>query len=206
MNGDEIEEVDDFTYLDSKMSNTEDGEVEIRARLAKASQAFASLRSTWKARNIRLKTKSSNQMWSALSYMDQSHGRWPKLSVTNLMSSKTDASDGFYRSIGQIPSPMKNYTEEQTSNHLHPSQTKALVMDRTHAPPADYSLNQNCPTMDSRRPKKERPPQGNLEENSREGDEGKGLDMGPSGACLSWSTPLAGSGWGLMCYLKHKED
>ena len=38
--------------------------------------------------------------------------------------------------------------------------------------------------MDSRRPKKERPPQGNLEENSRERDEGKGLDMGPSGACL----------------------
>ena len=56
------------------------------------------------------------------------------------------------------------------------NQTKA--MDRTRAPPADYSLNQNCPTMDSRRPKKERPPQGNLEENSREGDEGKGLDMG----------------------------
>ena len=39
--------------------------------------------------------------------------------------------------------------------------------------------------MNSRRPKKERPPQGNLEENSREGDEGKGLDMGSSGACLS---------------------
>ena len=57
LNGDEIEEVDDFTYLGSKMSNTGDGEVEIRARLAKASQAFASLRSTWKARNIRLKTK-----------------------------------------------------------------------------------------------------------------------------------------------------
>ena len=32
------------------------------------------------------------------------------------MSSKTDVSDGFYRSIGQIPSPMKNYTEEQKSN------------------------------------------------------------------------------------------
>ena len=49
--------LDDFTYLGSKMSNTGDGEVEIRARLAKASQAFASLRSTWKARNICLKTK-----------------------------------------------------------------------------------------------------------------------------------------------------
>ena len=62
---------------------------------------------------------------------------------------------------------------------------KALAMDRTRAPPAHYSLNQNCPTMDFRRPKKERPPQGHLEENSREGDEGKGLGMGPSGACLS---------------------
>ena len=31
LNGDEIEEVDDFTYLGSKMSNTGDGEVEIRA-------------------------------------------------------------------------------------------------------------------------------------------------------------------------------
>jgi hypothetical protein len=56
MNGNEIEEVNDFTYLGSKMSNTGEGEVEIRARLAKASQAFASVRSTWKARNIRLKT------------------------------------------------------------------------------------------------------------------------------------------------------
>ena len=34
LNGDEIEEVDDFTYLGSKMSNTGDGEVEIRVRLA----------------------------------------------------------------------------------------------------------------------------------------------------------------------------
>ena len=64
-------------------------------------------------------------------------------------------------------------------------QMKAFAMDRTRAPPADYSLNQNWPTMDSRRPKKERPPQGNLKENSREGAEGKGLDMGLSGACLS---------------------
>jgi hypothetical protein len=46
LNGNEIEEVNDFTYLGSKMPNTGDGEVEIRVRLAKASQAFASLRST----------------------------------------------------------------------------------------------------------------------------------------------------------------
>jgi hypothetical protein len=40
--------------------------------------------------------------------------------------------------------------------------------------------------MDSRWPKKERPPQGDLEENHRERDEGKGLDMGVSHLeCLS---------------------
>ncbi|PVD26796.1 hypothetical protein C0Q70_14474 [Pomacea canaliculata] len=44
LNGEEIEEVDSVTYLGSKMSNTGDVEVEIRARMAKASQAFASLR------------------------------------------------------------------------------------------------------------------------------------------------------------------
>ena len=51
-----------------------------------------------------------------------------------LMSSKTDASDGFYRSIGQIPSPMKNYTEEQKSRrrwrwigHVLRQQTTALI-------------------------------------------------------------------------------
>ena len=64
-------------------------------------------------------------------------------------------------------------------------QTKSLAMNRTRVPPADYSLNQNCPPIDSRRPKKERPPQGNLEENSRKGDEGKGPDMGLPGACFS---------------------
>jgi hypothetical protein len=39
------------------MSNIGDGEMEIEAQLAKACQAFTSSRSTWKARNIHLKTK-----------------------------------------------------------------------------------------------------------------------------------------------------
>ena len=57
LNGENIEEVSDFTYLGSKMSNTGDGEVEIRARLAKASHAFTKLKSTWRARQISLRTK-----------------------------------------------------------------------------------------------------------------------------------------------------
>jgi hypothetical protein len=77
LNGKKIEEVYNFAYIGSKMSNMGDGEVEIRARLAKASQAFASLRSIWKAMNIHLKTKLRilDQMWLTPSFMDQSHRR-----------------------------------------------------------------------------------------------------------------------------------
>ena len=52
-----MEEEDDFTYLSCKMSANRDGEMEVRARLSKASQTFASLRSTWRARNISQKTE-----------------------------------------------------------------------------------------------------------------------------------------------------
>jgi hypothetical protein len=51
LNENEIEEINDFTYLGFMISNTEDGEVESRARVAKASHTFASLGSTWKAGN-----------------------------------------------------------------------------------------------------------------------------------------------------------
>ena len=56
-NGEGVEEVDDFTYLGCKMVANADGEVKVRARLSKASQAFASFKSTWTARNISQKTK-----------------------------------------------------------------------------------------------------------------------------------------------------
>ena len=39
------------------MSTSGDGEEEILVRISKASQAFASLRSTWRSKNIRQKTK-----------------------------------------------------------------------------------------------------------------------------------------------------
>ena len=133
LNGDEIEEVDDFTYLGSKMSNTGDGEVEIWARLAKASQAFASLRSIWKARNICLKTKLrifKSIVISTLLYGSES---WK---VTKTISNLP-------KQMPQIYWPNTITNEElhrAISLGFHPSQTKALAMDRTRAPPADYSL------------------------------------------------------------------
>jgi hypothetical protein len=77
--------VNDFTYLGSKMSNKWDGEMRIRARLAKASQAFNWLRSSWKARNICLKTKlrifKSNVVRTLL------YGSW---NMTKTISNKLD--------------------------------------------------------------------------------------------------------------------
>ena len=57
LNGEAVEEVEHFTYLGSKMSTSGDGEEEILVRISKASQAFASLRSTWRSRNISQESK-----------------------------------------------------------------------------------------------------------------------------------------------------
>ncbi|KAL9952937.1 hypothetical protein ACROYT_G040269 [Oculina patagonica] len=57
LNGEAVNEVEHFTYLGSMVSTSGDGEEEILARISKASQVFASLRSTWKSRNISQKTK-----------------------------------------------------------------------------------------------------------------------------------------------------
>ena len=57
VNGDVVDEVTYFTYLRSKVSTSGDGEEEILVRISKASQAFASLRSTWRSKNISQKTK-----------------------------------------------------------------------------------------------------------------------------------------------------
>ena len=57
MQNEDIEEVNEFTYLGSKMSTDGDTENEIKTRITKASQAFASLRNIWKCRNIGVNTK-----------------------------------------------------------------------------------------------------------------------------------------------------
>ena len=49
LQGENIEEVEEFTYLGSKMNADGSSEREIRARLSKAGQAFATLRNFWKS-------------------------------------------------------------------------------------------------------------------------------------------------------------
>nr|KAG5708729.1 hypothetical protein BaRGS_034946 [Batillaria attramentaria] len=57
VNGEALEEVEYFTYLGSKMTTDGDSEKEVRERILKASQAFASLKTIWRTRKISTKTK-----------------------------------------------------------------------------------------------------------------------------------------------------
>ena len=52
-----IEEVEDFTYLVTMLSNTNGTAKDIRARISKARYAFCQLQPIWKRRSISLKTK-----------------------------------------------------------------------------------------------------------------------------------------------------
>ena len=53
----DIEDVQEFTYLGSKMTVNGDVEAEIKVRIRKARHAFSLLRQTWKSRKINTKTK-----------------------------------------------------------------------------------------------------------------------------------------------------
>ena len=57
INNQHIEEVDEFTYLGSKVSANGDSGKDVQARLAKANQAFDSLNAVWKSKQLRVKTK-----------------------------------------------------------------------------------------------------------------------------------------------------
>ena len=79
--GEVVGEIDHFTYLGSKVSTSGDGEEEILVQISKASQAFASLRSTWRSKNISQKTKirffksnlSRTLLWHRTLEDDQNH-------------------------------------------------------------------------------------------------------------------------------------
>ena len=57
INGNRIEEVNEFTYLGSKITTDADSEKEINTRIIKATQAFAMLKTIWKSTSIKLNTK-----------------------------------------------------------------------------------------------------------------------------------------------------
>jgi len=57
LHGNVVEEANEFTYLDSKMTTDGDSESEIKATLSKAGQVFAFLKNICKSKKISLKTK-----------------------------------------------------------------------------------------------------------------------------------------------------
>ncbi|PVD21511.1 hypothetical protein C0Q70_17309 [Pomacea canaliculata] len=108
----------------------------------------------------------------------------PNLSVTELelltavSSHDLSTASSIADDCGSVSPGRLRRKEVLLQASLTSSSTKALAMDWTCAPPADSRPLQSRPTMDSRRPKKTRPPKGNLEKNSGKGDERKAMDMG----------------------------
>ena len=55
--GKDLEQVSNFTYLGANIGNDGRSEKEIRIGIAKATNALARLEKTWKARNIHIRNK-----------------------------------------------------------------------------------------------------------------------------------------------------
>ncbi|KAL9960175.1 hypothetical protein ACROYT_G033591 [Oculina patagonica] len=111
LNGEEVKEVEHFTYLGSMVSTSGNGEKEILARISKASQVFASLRSTcnWKSRNISLKTKIRFFKSNVLSTLLYDAESWK---ITKTISHKLDIFQNWcLRRILRIfwPNTISNY-------------------------------------------------------------------------------------------------
>ena len=57
LDGTSMEEVNDFVYLGSKITTDGDSEVDVQARIAKATGAYAALRNIWRSSKISNHTK-----------------------------------------------------------------------------------------------------------------------------------------------------
>lgn len=49
--------IEDFVYLDSKITANEDSTIDVQYRITKARANFANLQNSWKSSNIRTQTK-----------------------------------------------------------------------------------------------------------------------------------------------------
>ena len=100
--GENVDEVEEFTYLGSKMTADGSSEREIRARLPKAGQAFAALRKIWENLSENENTPFQEQcswyppLWIRILENDKG---------TDLKSFSTDT---FAKYSGLTPSPMQN--------------------------------------------------------------------------------------------------
>lgn len=83
LNGKQLEEVNDFSYLRSKMSSDGDCEKEIDVRISKANQAFAMLRNIWKSKTYSLKTKLKIYRSNVLSVLLYGSECWKSTSTIN---------------------------------------------------------------------------------------------------------------------------
>ena len=140
-------EVDHFTFLGSKVSTSGDGEEEILVRISKVSQAFASLRSTWRSKNISQKTKIQFFKSNVLSTLLYGAESWK---MTKTISHKLEVfQNKCLRRILRIywPQTISNYEllkNRNRTNHTA-SPAKEMEMDWSCAAHATTSTTTSCP-------------------------------------------------------------
>ena len=207
VNGEVVDEVDHFTYLGSKLSTSGDGEEEILVRI---SQAFASLRSTWRSKNISQKTKIRFFKSNVLSTLLYDAESWK---MTKTISHKLEVfHNKCLRRIIRIywPQTISNYQLRRRTG-TEPITQKVRrkrwkwIGHVLRIPPAALPRVALRWTPDGRR-KRGRPTERNMEEDSGERDEGEQLDMGSPGTTSTRQKPLWRTLAEALCLSKHEED
>jgi len=120
--GNVVEEVNWLTFLGSKVTTDGESELEIKARLSKAGQAFASSKNIWKSKRTILKTRRHRFKSNVLATLLYGCELWKftKPSAANSTHSRTAAFPESGTSSGLTPSRMPSYTGQ-------PRQTSSLL-------------------------------------------------------------------------------
>ena len=87
LEGTDIKEVEEFVYLGSKITTDGNSELDVNARIAKATGAFAALRTIWKSTKISTKTKVRIFKSNVLGVLLYGAESWK---VTHSLTSKLD--------------------------------------------------------------------------------------------------------------------
>ena len=147
VNGEVVYEVDHLTFLGSKVSTSGDGEEEILVRISKVSQAFASLRSTWRSKNTSQKSKIRFFKSNVLSTLLYGAESWK---MTKTISHKLEVfQNKCLRTILRIYWSQKISNYELLKNRNRTNHTASLAqemeMDFPCAAHATSSTTTSCP-------------------------------------------------------------
>ena len=185
------------------MSTSRDGEEDILVRISKANQAFASLRATWRSKNISQKTKIRFFKTNVLSTLLYGAESWK---MTKTISHKLEVfQNKCLRRILRIywPQTISNYESrrriraEPITQQVRRKRWKWIGHVLRMPPAALPRVALRWRPLMAAEKKADRKKHG---EGQLRRDEGEQLDMGSPGTTSFRQKPMAHSGGGLMCF------